>query len=200
LKPKLKTKTTIVTKQVTIVGSDNPQRYEVYCPRGFRPLAAARSRARPPTRRATAPSPSPTSGSASRTAGTTALFADLGDADEGVYVTESRMASSKSWTISATGVAGGTGGQVTAIAYCRKSRKPLITEVQGAPGIATPAATATSTAPPCPAGRHLIAGGFSAPPSVRVFDGGFRDKNTWTASAASYNGGSGAVTALGYCL
>ena len=46
----------------------------------------------------------------------------------GDYITESRAISDKSWSV--TGRAfGGFGGQLTAIAYCWHSRKPLLTEV-----------------------------------------------------------------------
>jgi hypothetical protein len=62
----------------------------------------------------------------------------------------------------------------------------------------TTTATGTATAPPCPGSKDLIAGGFSAPPTVRVFDGGFRGLGTWAASGAAYTG-PGDVTAFGYC-
>ncbi len=38
LKPKLKSKSALVSRSFTISGSDRPQRFEVYCPRGLRPL------------------------------------------------------------------------------------------------------------------------------------------------------------------
>ncbi len=262
LKPGLKSKAVIATKQFTIQGSDNPQRYEVYCPRGTRPLGGGMFASPPPDAAGNGAFPVSyerlgqqdgwhiSVAQVGRAAGTevtlqvmcrkykgnidpvehfvkdqTTKNVEAGETkqftqtcrggkriitggylsshfftNKGVYVTESRMANQKSWTISATGVPGGTGGQVTAIAYCTKSKKPLVSEVQSAPATATPAATATATAPECPGKKKLIAGGFTAPPQVRVFDGGFRGLNTWTASAASYAGGTGAVTALGYCL
>src|SRR3954469_18420314 len=38
LKPKMKSKRAIATQQFDISGSDNPQRFEVFCPHGKRPL------------------------------------------------------------------------------------------------------------------------------------------------------------------
>jgi hypothetical protein len=119
--------------------------------------------------------------------------------DKGVYVTESRMTGDRSWTVSATGVAGGSGGQVSSIAYCIKSHKHLLAEVASAPARVMRGKPASVTTPDCPAGKQLIAGGYSAPPALRVFSGGFSDLNHWTASAAFYTG-SGQLTALGYCL
>ena len=48
----------------------------------------------------------------------------------GDYITESRAISDKSWSV--TGRAFGQfGGELTAIAYCWRSKKPLLTEVSG---------------------------------------------------------------------
>ncbi len=262
LVPKMKTKRVIATQDFTIQGSDAPERYEVYCPRGMRPLGGGVFASPPPD--ATGAGAFPVSyerlgqqdgwhisvaqvGKPTGTPvklqvmcrkysgnidpvehfvkdqttknvgpGETKRFTETCPgkgriitggylsshffSNKGVFVTESMMTpDQKSWTILAHGVAGGTGGQVTSIAYCYKSKKPLLAETRGAPATATATATATSTAPPCPGGKQLIAGGYSAPGTVRVFDGGFRDLNTWTASASHYTA-PGEVTAIGYCL
>ncbi|MFN2612719.1 MAG: hypothetical protein ABR536_05040 [Solirubrobacterales bacterium] len=276
LKPKLKSKMAIASRSFTISGSDDPQRFEVYCPRGLRPLGGGVRT--DPTPDASGAGAFPVSyerlgqqegwhislaqvgrqGSTSVTlqvlcrrykgnidpveefvksqtyknveAGETERFTSTCPrgkrlisggyltsqffTNKGVYVTESRAVSSRAWTILATGVAGGTGGQVSSIAYCVKARKPLLTEVASAPASAHPqatmfgpndelitigAVTATATTPDCPVGRRLVAGGFSAPKTVRVFDGAFLGVGTWTASAAPYTG-AGEITALGYCL
>ena len=65
----------------------------------------------------------------------------------GDYVTESR-AIGNAWR--ATGHAFGVdGGELTAIAYCDKSKRPLLTEVSASTPL--PAGTfATATTPPCP--------------------------------------------------
>lgn len=261
LKPKLHSKRVLATRSFTISGSDNPQRYQVYCPRGLRPLGGGVTT--DPTPDASGAGAFPVSyerlgvqqgwhisvtqvGRSGSTAVTLQVMCRRykGNIDpierfiksrtyknvaagetkrftskcprgkqlvsggyisshffsrKGVYVTESRMSGSRSWTISATGVAGGTGGQASAIAYCVKSRKQLLTEVESATATVGRGSTATATTPDCPAGRRLIAGGFSAPSTVRVFDGAFLGFRTWKASAAPYTG-SGQITALGYCL
>jgi hypothetical protein len=261
LKPKLKSKRVVSSRSFTITGSDNPQRFEVYCPRGLRPLGGGIKS--DPVPDATGAGAFPTSyerlgqqegwhstiaqvgrrGSTSVTLqvmcrrfrgnidpvekfiksrdyknigpGETKQFTSTCPhgkrlisggyltsqffSNKGVYVTESRMSSPRSWTVSATGVSGGSGGQVSSIAYCLKARKPLLTEVESAPASVGSGATATATTPDCPGATRLIAGGFSAPKTVRVFDGAFQGFDTWTASAAPYTG-AGQITALGYCL
>jgi hypothetical protein len=261
LKPGLKSKRVISTRSVSITGVDRPQRYQVYCPRGLRPLGGGVT---------TDPQPDAAGGGAfpvsyerlgqqegwhitlaqvGRSGTTSAKVQVLcrrykGDIDpeekfiksrkyknigpgetkeftqtcprgrqlvtggyisshffssKGVYVTESRMTGDRSWTVSATGVAGGKGGQVSSIAYCVHSRKHLLAEVASAPVSVTPGHPASTTTPDCPAGKRLIAGGYSAPPALRVFEGAFAGLNNWTAGASSYTG-SGQVTAFGYCL
>jgi hypothetical protein len=117
----------------------------------------------------------------------------------GDYVTESRAISSKSWAV--TGHAfGAFGGQLTAIAYCWRSKKPLLTEVTGSTPIArgSYASVATTT---CPPGLRLTSGGFSANGSTSMFltDGIIRLPGVWSTGA--YNAGPPAtVTAYGYCL
>lgn len=261
LKPNLKSKKVIASRSFTITGSDNPQRFEVYCPRGLRPLGGGVITDRPPD--GTGAGAYPVSyerlgkqdgwhigvAQVGRGGSTSVTLQVLcrrykGDIDpeekfiksrtyknvapgqtkrftqtcprgkqlisggylsshfysgKGVYVTESRMAGPRSWTISATGVPGGSGGQVSSIAYCISSRKPLLTEVASAPASVRPGDTATTATPECPGAKQLIVGGFSAPSTVRVFDAGFQGTNTWTASAAPYTG-AGEITALGYCL
>ncbi|MGZ5419422.1 MAG: hypothetical protein ACXWES_02760 [Solirubrobacterales bacterium] len=260
LKPGLKSRTALIVSSATINGSDNPERYEVFCPRGLRPLGGGMlTDSQPDAAGGAFPVSSERLGQqdawhttvaqVGRKGGTPVTIQALcqrysGNIDpvqhfiksqtyrnvdpgetkqftekcprgkriisggyltsqlftgNGVYVTESRMASQRSWTVSATGVVGGNGGQVSPIAYCRRSKKPLVTEVQSAPATATPAAAATAAAPDCPGSKHLITGGYSAPPTVRIFEGGFRGPDTWVASAAAYTG-AGDVIAFGYCL
>ena len=43
LKPRMKSKRVISAKTFSITGVDNPQRYQVYCPRGMRPLGGGTS-------------------------------------------------------------------------------------------------------------------------------------------------------------
>jgi hypothetical protein len=78
----------------------------------------------------------------------------------GDYVTESRAISDKSWSV--TGRAfGGFGGELTAIAYCWRSKKPLLTEVSSASASVGTGEFATTSTPSCPTG-HIVPGGFSS--------------------------------------
>ncbi len=261
LKAGMKAKRVISSKTFSITGVDNPQRYQVYCPRGKRPLGGGAS---------VDPLPDAAGGgaypvsyerlgqqqgwhiSASQVgrAGTTSVhvqvlcrrykgniepeekfvksrtYKNIGPGEtkqftqtcpkgrqlvtggylsshffssKGVYVTESRMSGRRSWTVSATGVAGGKGGQISSIAYCIGAHKKLLAEVASPPVTVTPGHPATTTTPDCPGGKKLIAGGYSAPPALRVFQGSFEGLDHWTAGAASYTG-SGQITAFGYCL
>jgi hypothetical protein len=116
----------------------------------------------------------------------------------GNYVIESRAISDKSWR--AVGHAfGAFGGELTAIAYCTRSKRPLISEVSQSTSL--PAGYGSATTPTCPPGRRMTAGGFSSNGSITTFltNGMINQDGTW--SAAGYSWGSGAtLTAYGYCL
>ena len=117
----------------------------------------------------------------------------------GDYITDSHAISDRSWSV--TGHAfGGFGGQLTAIAYCWRSKKPLLTEVSGSAEV-RPGGFATATTPPCPVG-HLVFGGFSTSPAGAVFmtNGVINPDGSWSASAMNHFGPSAAITAYGYCL
>jgi hypothetical protein len=117
----------------------------------------------------------------------------------GDYVTESRAISSKSWSV--TGRAfGGFGGELTAIAYCWRSKKPLLTEVSASTSVGT-GQFGTATTPSCPAG-NLVFGGFSTSPGgSSLFTNGYINSNgSWQASAFNHFGPSANLTAYGYCL
>jgi hypothetical protein len=117
----------------------------------------------------------------------------------GDYVTESRAISDKSWSV--TGRAfGGFGGELTAIAYCWHSKKPLLTEVSASAPVPT-GQLATVTTPSCPVG-HVVFGGFSTTPagSVLFASGTFTGNGGWTGSAMNQFGPAASFTAYGYCL
>jgi hypothetical protein len=117
----------------------------------------------------------------------------------GDYVTSSHAISAKSWEV--TGRAfGGFGGQLTAIAYCWRSKRPLLTEVSGSAEV-PPGKFGTATTPPCPAG-HLVFGGFSTSPTGSSFftNGVINADRSWSASAQNHFGPAATVTAYGYCL
>jgi hypothetical protein len=116
----------------------------------------------------------------------------------GNYVLESRAISGRAWRV--TGHAFGEfGGQLTAIAYCTRSKRPLLTPVEATTSLG--AGVGTATTPTCPPGTRLTSGGFSTNGSTSVFftNGMINGDGTWSASG--YNWGSGAsLTAIGYCM
>jgi hypothetical protein len=120
--------------------------------------------------------------------------------DGGDYVTESRAIGTKVWTV--TGHAFGTGsGELTAIAYCARMKRPLLQEVTSSPvpiGASTSARTTTAA---CPGGTRLVAGGFSTGGSINaLFDEGTINRdNTFTASTYGFFGPATGLTAYGYC-
>jgi hypothetical protein len=116
----------------------------------------------------------------------------------GNYVIESRAISSKSWRVVAHAF-GDFGGEITAIAYCTRSKRAMISEVSNSTSL--PPGYATTTTPSCPPGTRMTAGGFSSNGSTTTFltNGIINQDGTWSASG--YNWGSGAtLTAYGYCL
>jgi hypothetical protein len=120
----------------------------------------------------------------------------------GNYVTSSRAISDTSWEV--TGHAElRYGGEMTAIAYCMVSRRPLISEVAAdAPSPLLPLGYQTATTPPCPPANQMVAGGFSMNGSTSSFfgNGSFNPDGTWSASGFSYFGGHTRLTAYAYCL
>jgi hypothetical protein len=117
----------------------------------------------------------------------------------GDFITESRAISPKSWAVTAHAF-GAFGGQATAIAYCRRAKNPLLTEVSASADL-EPGKFATAVTPPCPVGR-LVFGGFSssAAGSTLLTDGFINDNGGWQASGYNFFGPASTVTAYGYCL
>jgi hypothetical protein len=117
----------------------------------------------------------------------------------GNYVTESRAVGPKAWRVTGTGF-GLFGGELTAMAYCVRHKGPILTEVSESAAI--PAGlTATATAPSCPQGRRLIAGGFSTNGSSNAFFAGsaLNADGTLSATGFGYFGPAPSLTAYGYC-
>jgi hypothetical protein len=119
----------------------------------------------------------------------------------GDYITESRAISERAWRVSAA-AAGHDGGELTAIAYCARDESLPLTEVSAsAPQLGFSPASATT--PQCPAGKSLIAGGFSFNGSRNALfaDGVFNPDGTWTATGYGYfgEGTPPGLTAYGYC-
>jgi hypothetical protein len=121
--------------------------------------------------------------------------------DGGDYVTESRASGPNAWVVS--GHAYGTGsGELTAIAYCARMKRPMLTEVASSPAPVGAGSAATTTTPECPAGQRLITGGFSLNGSTNALfaNGSFNPNGSWSASAYGFFGAAPQLTAYGYCL
>ena len=118
----------------------------------------------------------------------------------GDFVTQSQAVGNNAWTASASAF-GTFGGQVYAVAYCVKGKSSW-QEVDGPPTAIGPGASATSTTPPCPAGRRLVAGGVSTSPSGAVFfgNGAINSDQSFSASGYDRSTAPATVTAYGYCL
>ena len=119
---------------------------------------------------------------------------------DGNFVTESRSTDTDTWKVAGTAV-GKFGGQMTGIAYCVRSKKPLLSEVSASVQIPR-SEHGQATTPPCPKGRALVFGGFSTPAdgSLLYLGGSINRNNTWTASAYNETATTGQLTAYGYCL
>ena len=121
--------------------------------------------------------------------------------DGGDYVTESHALGTKAWVVS--GHAYGTGsGELTAIAYCARMKKPIITEVASSPAPVSAGASAIATTPACPAGKRMVTGGFSSNDSTQgLFSQGvFNPNGTFSATSYGFFGPVPQLTAYGYCL
>jgi hypothetical protein len=116
----------------------------------------------------------------------------------GNYVLESRAISSKSWKVVAHAF-GQFGGEITAIAYCTRSKRPLLTSVEATTSLAPGVGTATT--PTCPPGTRMTSGGFSSNGSTSVFmtNGMINQDGTWSTSGFHFGSGA-SLTAYGYCL
>jgi hypothetical protein len=121
--------------------------------------------------------------------------------DGGDYVTESKAIGTNAWT--ATGHAYGTGpGELTAIAYCARMKRPIIHEVASAPSSLVLGQSATATTPACPGGTRLVTGGFSSGGSTQSLfsQGSINPDGTFSATSFGFFGATPQLTAYGYCL
>jgi hypothetical protein len=122
-----------------------------------------------------------------------------GRSSEGNIITESRALSKKAWRVTSHGQ-DTFGGELTGIASCVRSKKPILKEVRATVPIGTNQ-TATATSRKCPGKRKPAFGGFqtASDGSVMYFGGYFTSKGAWAATA--YNSGAPTtLTAHLYCL
>jgi hypothetical protein len=120
--------------------------------------------------------------------------------DGGNWITESKAVGSNKWTVRAR-AHGDYGGELTAIAYCAASKKPLLTQVEGSSPPFALGEIATATTPECPGKKVLTSGGFSFNGGNDAwFAGGSMNGDTFSAQAFGKFGGAPSLTAYGYCL
>jgi hypothetical protein len=124
--------------------------------------------------------------------------------DGGNYVTESRASGPRAWTVSGSAyTAYGTIGQgeLTAIAYCARMKKPRLTEVRSIPVPINASQVGSTTSPACPKGKRLVAGGFSSGGSRNAFfaDGAMNSDRTFTTRSYGFFGPVSSLTSYGYC-
>jgi hypothetical protein len=120
--------------------------------------------------------------------------------DGGDYPTESRAIGTNAWQVTGHSYGDG-GGELTSIAYCVKSKRPLLTEVSASSSVPF-GASANATTPACPAGQRLTTGGFSANGSINSLFawGSINPGETFTVQSYGFFGAAPTVTAYGYCL
>lgn len=123
-----------------------------------------------------------------------ANFTDLG----GGYATESHAVGTKGWTVAGR-AHGKFGSELTAIAYCMRSKRPLLSAVKGSAAVPAGGA-ANATTRRCPKGRKLTVSGFSAGSDDVLVSGGSLNANGSSSSSAYGFFGAGSLTAYGYCL
>jgi hypothetical protein len=139
-------------------------------------------------------------------AGTVVLgggFSTPYSAENALGVFNSYRSGTDSWTVDAARFRGS--GAATAFAYCRKSARSII-DIPGTGTIPDGELSGTASAT-CPAGAHLIGGGFQSS-RAPAFSLGYPLTNmssapeTWSLVDQNSSGASGArtITAHAYCL
>jgi hypothetical protein len=122
--------------------------------------------------------------------------------DGGNYITESRAVGSNAWKVTGSAFIGsGTtgGGELTAIAYCARSRKRILTQVSSEPVPVAQGANGSATTPKCPGNLRLTTTGFALDSRNAFYAGNSIDgDDTTTANAFGYFGPAN-LTAYGYC-
>jgi hypothetical protein len=118
----------------------------------------------------------------------------------GVFATEALAIASDTWRVSGEAF-GKFGGELTGIAYCRHSKKPLLSEVTATAAIG-PGQAASATTPPCTGGRRMVFSGFTTFPLGSIFFAGgpFNANNTVTGTGYNRSLAPAILTVEGYCM
>ena len=121
------------------------------------------------------------------------------DGTGGNYVTESRADGPRAWRVTGSAFGGSGGGELTAIAYCVKRKRSILTEVSASAPLPF-GATTTATTPPCPPGLRMTSTGFSASPNALYAGSSLNADGTTTATAVGHFAAGPSLTAYGYCM
>jgi hypothetical protein len=118
----------------------------------------------------------------------------------GVFPTESLAIAPDTWRTSGEAF-GKFGGELTNIAYCRRSKKPLLSEVSASVTV-NPGQAASATTPPCPGGRRMVFSGFTTLPLGSIFFAGgpLNGNNTVTGTGYNRSLAPAILTVEGYCM
>jgi len=118
----------------------------------------------------------------------------------GVFATEAMAISPKTWQVSGEAF-GKFGGELTGIAYCRRSRKPLISEVSASVTMLS-GQVGLATTPPCPGKRRFVFSGFTTFPRGSIFYAGGPIHANQSVTATGYNRSMAPaiLTAEAYCM
>jgi hypothetical protein len=120
-----------------------------------------------------------------------------------IGVDNSFRSSNESWQVTGENIAGS--GAVTAHAYCRRGRLPVV-DVAGTAPIAGATFAVGSATASCPSGTQLIGGGFQTTRGPNGGDIAFPFANsrtgpqTWTVSSSNNTTSPQTLTAHAYCL
>ena len=121
----------------------------------------------------------------------------------GDRITESRAISSNTWRVTAHADQN-FGGELGGIAYCLRSKKPLLRTVTATVPVASQEPGSVTT-PSCPKGRVLGFTGFSTDSSDKLVYMGSSINSAGTTTASGFNDAAALsspsnLTAYGYCL
>ena len=118
----------------------------------------------------------------------------------GVFPTEALAVAPDVWKTSGEAF-GKFGGELTSIAYCRRSKKPLLSEVTASVAI-NPRQAASATTPPCPGKRRMVFSGFTTFPLGSIFFAGGPLNGNDSVTGTGYNRSisSAILTVKGYCM
>lgn len=118
----------------------------------------------------------------------------------GVFPTESQATNPKTWQVSGKAF-GKFGGELTGIAYCRRSGKPIIKGMAATTTILAGQWGSVSS-PTCPGKRRLVFSGFTTLPLGSIFYAGGPINQNQSVVAAGYNRSlaPAILTSEAYCM